>query len=110
MFRFALARLGGDRHVLSLAADHLVADGWSVGVLLTDVVTAYENPGQLEQPALRSVDHAAWLRTVLSGDRLERQMSWWQQKLAGLRSRRPGFLDERDLDVSVRLKPRLIER
>jgi amino acid adenylation domain-containing protein len=60
--RAALLRLGPDAHVLRLTAHHIVADGWSFGVLLDDLAALYaaETTGTpADLPAAPSfADHA----------------------------------------------------
>ncbi|MGA5303627.1 amino acid adenylation domain-containing protein [Nucisporomicrobium flavum] len=47
--RYALVRLAADRHVLVQTVHHIVADGWSVPLMLTDLLTRYA--GQPLPPA-----------------------------------------------------------
>ncbi|RGD62650.1 amino acid adenylation domain-containing protein [Kitasatospora xanthocidica] len=75
-------------HVLQLTAHHIVTDGWSMGVVLDELCTAYEALARGADPALPEVaaqypDFAAWQREQLAGDRLERQLAHWREKLAG---------------------------
>ena len=48
LYRFAVARLAEDRHVLGLTIHHLVTDGWSNGVLLRDLAMLYDAGGRAE--------------------------------------------------------------
>ncbi|MGP1676234.1 MAG: amino acid adenylation domain-containing protein [Burkholderiales bacterium] len=69
-----LVKVGADRHLLCFTAHHLVFDGWSANVLLSQIVARYQDADLTpltadtgfinylrEQPS-RSVDHAAGLR------------------------------------------------
>ncbi|SEL30530.1 type I polyketide synthase [Streptacidiphilus jiangxiensis] len=96
LFRFHLLRDGG-RHILCTAISHLVADGWSQGVLLVDLVRAYEaaldgRPDGLEPPPLRLVDYAVQERATLTGPVLQAQQRDWEARLAAARPARPGFV------------------
>ncbi|MFF4383569.1 non-ribosomal peptide synthase/polyketide synthase [Kitasatospora sp. NPDC001547] len=75
-------------HVLQLTAHHIVTDGWSMGVVLDELRTAYDALARGAEPRLPEVatqypDFALWQREQLSGDRLERQLAHWREKLAG---------------------------
>ncbi|WP_327261159.1 condensation domain-containing protein [Streptomyces sp. NBC_01232] len=65
---FRLLRLAPDEHVLILASHLAVFDGWSSGVLLTDLATGYrEGPAALVPPALQFPDYADWQHRWLAG-------------------------------------------
>ncbi|MFI2608324.1 non-ribosomal peptide synthase/polyketide synthase [Kitasatospora sp. NPDC018619] len=75
-------------HVLQLTAHHIVTDGWSMGVVLDELCTAYDALARGAEPELPDVatqypDFALWQRERLSGERLERQLAHWREKLAG---------------------------
>nr|BAV56271.1 lesB [Lysobacter sp. RH2180-5] len=59
LLRFALARLGAQRHVLALSHHHILMDGWSLPLLLEELFALYR--GQpLPAPAPYR-DYLAWL-------------------------------------------------
>ena len=88
LFRAALLRLGEESHVLLLSMHHIVSDGWSMGVLFRELSALYaayregrESP--LPELAVQYADYAVWQREHLRGERLERQLSYWRERLAG---------------------------
>ncbi|MFL5385853.1 MAG: amino acid adenylation domain-containing protein [Longimicrobiaceae bacterium] len=87
-FRAHLFRLGEEEHALLLCTHHLASDGWSQGVLLSELSTLYgayaagQEPA-LPEPPVQFADFAAWQREHVSGDRLARQLAWWREHLAG---------------------------
>lgn len=88
-WRAALARLGPDEHVLLLALHHIVFDGWSRALLEEELGTRYRALARDEPPPLGALpvqyaDFAEWERERLSGERLERLLDWWTERLAGL--------------------------
>ncbi|MET9400200.1 amino acid adenylation domain-containing protein [Kitasatospora sp. NPDC002965] len=84
--RAALLRTG-DGAVLSLVLHHIAADGWSIGVLFTDLATAYAARREGRAPGfpplpVQYADIAYWQQTGLAAE-LDRQQTWWQERLRG---------------------------
>jgi amino acid adenylation domain-containing protein len=78
----ALLRLGEADHVLLLTLHHIVSDGWSLGVLVRDITALYGRSPLPELP-IQYADFAVWQRGWLTGEVLERQVSYWRERLAG---------------------------
>ncbi|MFP3526650.1 condensation domain-containing protein, partial [Pantoea sp. SIMBA_072] len=75
-------------HVLLLTLHHLVADGWSLAVLVRELGALYQafgSGGDDPLPALpvQYIDYALWQRRWLSGDALRQQADYWVGQLAG---------------------------
>ncbi len=88
LFRVALLRLAAARHAVFLSLHHIVADGWSMGVLTHEVGALYAAavagaPSPLPELAIQYADFAAWQRGWLAGDELERQLGYWRERFAG---------------------------
>ncbi|MFC9930075.1 non-ribosomal peptide synthase/polyketide synthase [Streptomyces sp. NPDC127190] len=88
LLRAVLLRETGTAHVLLLTAHHIVTDGWSMGVVLDELCTAYDALARGAAPDLPAVaaqypDFAVWQREQLSGPRLERQLAHWKDRLSG---------------------------
>ena len=79
----------GEREsVLLVVVHHIVADGWSMGVLFRDLAAAYNAARRGAVPelpalALQYTDYARWQRDELAGAELERQLAYWRRQLAG---------------------------
>jgi len=87
-FRARLVRLAADDHVLVAVIHHIASDGWSTGVLLREIGALYGafvagHPSPLPSLPVQYADYAAWQRAWLSGERLERQLDYWQERLSG---------------------------
>ncbi|GAA2715028.1 amino acid adenylation domain-containing protein [Micromonospora olivasterospora] len=82
LLRALLIRLADDDHVLFLGQHHIVGDGWSVDVLLRDLITYYHGG---EPPALpvQYGDFAVWEARELDGPAARGHLDWWKQRLAG---------------------------
>ncbi|HYG65959.1 MAG TPA: condensation domain-containing protein, partial [Thermoanaerobaculia bacterium] len=88
LLRWALLRLAPEEHVMLAAAHHIVCDAWSMGVLAGELGALYAAFSRGETsplPALpvQYADFAAWQRRWLAGARLEWELAYWRQRLAG---------------------------
>ncbi|MGH4018511.1 MAG: amino acid adenylation domain-containing protein, partial [Pseudonocardiaceae bacterium] len=89
LVRVRLVRLAGDDHVLTIVLHHIVTDGWSTGVIISELGALYcaTLRGEVaDLPALpvQYADFAAWQRERLSGQALEKQLDYWRSKLDGV--------------------------
>ncbi|HEX6862470.1 MAG TPA: amino acid adenylation domain-containing protein, partial [Thermoanaerobaculia bacterium] len=82
LLRTTLLRVAGEDHRLLLNMHHAVSDGWSLGVLQRELREAYRGAALPALPVQYS-DFAAWQRQWLSGERLEAQLAFWLERLAG---------------------------
>ncbi|HEY7909009.1 MAG TPA: amino acid adenylation domain-containing protein, partial [Thermomicrobiales bacterium] len=88
LLRAILLRLTETEHLLLLTMHHIIADGWSLGVLLRELAAHYEAECaglRVARPALpiQYADYAIWQRKWLRGDVLEKQLAYWERQLAG---------------------------
>jgi amino acid adenylation domain-containing protein/non-ribosomal peptide synthase protein (TIGR01720 family) len=85
--RVALLRLAADDHVLLVVLHHVVADGWSLAVLqselgaLHDAARAGREAGLPPLP-VQYADYARWQRELLQGERLDGLLGFWKEQLA----------------------------
>ncbi|WP_122860145.1 non-ribosomal peptide synthetase, partial [Pseudomonas viridiflava] len=88
LIRAHLLQVADERHVLLLTVHHIVADGWSMGVLTKELLALYpafcqEQPDPLPLLAIQYADYAVWQRRWLTGERLQHQAAYWRQVLEG---------------------------
>ncbi|HEV7506854.1 MAG TPA: non-ribosomal peptide synthase/polyketide synthase [Thermoanaerobaculia bacterium] len=86
LMRAALLRLGAREHVSVLTIHHIVGDGWSMGVLVRELVALYAaavegRPAPLPELPIQYPDFAVWQRDWLRGEALEAQVSYWRRHL-----------------------------
>ena len=89
LLRAALFQLNDDDHVLTVTVHHLVTDQWSFAILGKELGQFYntlcENQSVNAKPLpLQYGDFAFWQRQWLNSEVLERQYSYWKNKLADL--------------------------
>jgi amino acid adenylation domain-containing protein len=89
LIRARLLRLSAQEHVLVLAMHHIVSDGWSLGVLATDLFRIYAGLRDSREPALAKlpiqfIDYSTRQSRWLQSDECCRQLAYWTERLAGL--------------------------
>jgi len=92
LFRVKLLRTEDREHALLLTLSHMIADGWSMGILLRELETLYGSCRRGESPELPELpiqyaDYAVWIRERISGAILDDLTSYWKQRLHGLSGR-----------------------
>lgn len=89
LLRVTLLRLSEKSHVLLLTMHHIISDGWSMGVFISELSELYQafcngEPSQLPELPIQYADFAHWQRQWLSGSVLETQLNYWKQNLTGI--------------------------
>ncbi|WP_348704103.1 amino acid adenylation domain-containing protein, partial [Tenacibaculum sp. 190524A02b] len=84
--RSCLYSLGNNEYVLACVFHHIASDGWSSGILTNEFVELYSALKQnktvnLPKLSLQYADYAIWQREYLEGEVLDKQLSYWEEKL-----------------------------
>ncbi|AUH44427.1 non-ribosomal peptide synthetase [Streptomyces sp. CMB-StM0423] len=86
--RFALASAGARRHVLVLAAHHILLDGWSVALVLREIFARYDALAAGEEyapgPAVQADTHDTLLRRQRTEGVHAVQLDFWKRQLDGV--------------------------
>ena len=88
LLRVRLLRLGEREHVLTVVQHHIVSDGWSMPIMVDELVRLYDGHchGQaVHLPALpiQYADYAIWQRNWMEAGEQERQLGYWTAQLGG---------------------------
>jgi amino acid adenylation domain-containing protein/non-ribosomal peptide synthase protein (TIGR01720 family) len=88
LWRMRVLRLGEQEHVILLTLHHIIADGWSLNVLMQEFLSLYEafESGRTPMPSplpIQYADYAHWQRDWLQGDVLNAQLKYWKTSLDG---------------------------
>lgn len=88
MLRAHVYRLGQEHHVLMLVMHHIACDGWSRGVIFSEVTEAYNaahegRPHTLAPLLIQYGDYAKWQLETLSPERQRRSDEFWLKELDG---------------------------
>ncbi|MBE7374214.1 non-ribosomal peptide synthase/polyketide synthase, partial [Pseudomonas lopnurensis] len=86
LLRVRLLKLAEQEHVLLLTLHHIVADGWSLNLLIEEFLRLYDAACLDEDAALPALpvqyrDYAMWQRSWLEAGERERQLAYWRDKL-----------------------------
>jgi amino acid adenylation domain-containing protein len=106
LLRAVLFELGADEHVLLLAVHHIVADGWSMRVIATDLAELYHARTTRREPALPEMplsqaDWAAWRHGTDADGDAARHLPWWRERLGGLEPMRLPFDHPAEADAGL---------
>ena len=85
LLRLHLARLPGEA-LLLVNLHHIIADGWSIGVLIDEFAALYSaqvtgTQADLENLPIQYSDMARWQRLWLAAGEGERQLAYWKEQL-----------------------------
>ncbi|NHC52712.1 non-ribosomal peptide synthetase [Pseudomonas sp. AU8050] len=86
LLRVTLVRLGDEEHQLLVTLHHIIADGWSLNILIDEFSRLYAAAAQgqsLELPplALQYADYGSWQRQWLAEGEGQRQLAYWIAQL-----------------------------
>ena len=82
LIRGLLVKVGDGDHRALLTLHHIVADGWSVGILVREIAELYQGIDLPDLP-VQYGDFAIWQRRRLTGEALAAQVAWWKDALSG---------------------------
>ncbi len=83
LFRTVLLKLAEEEHLTITTIHHIIADDWSMGVFMLELVSIYAAFSQgkavpLPELPIQYADFAEWQRQFLQGDVFERQLAYWK--------------------------------
>ncbi len=87
LVRAALLHLAEQEYVLLLNLHHIIADGWSMGVMVEEIAALYRQASaqsdrsNLPELPIQYADFAVWQRHWLGETELAHQMRFWRERL-----------------------------
>lgn len=87
LFRVKLYHISRREHVLCFVIHHIINDGWSIGILMRDLVAAYNNlkenlPAFPDELPIQYGDYAVWEQEHYSDQAiLEPKLRFWKSQL-----------------------------
>ncbi|MCS4251614.1 non-ribosomal peptide synthase/polyketide synthase [Pseudomonas sp. BIGb0164] len=120
LLRVTLMRVAEEEHVLVLVQHHIVSDGWSMQLMVEELVQLYAGYSQgqdVQLPALpiQYADYAVWQRHWMDAGEKQRQLAYWRDVLSGEQSvlelpfdhQRPAVQSHRGARLAMELAPTL---
>ncbi|WP_298917494.1 non-ribosomal peptide synthetase [uncultured Nostoc sp.] len=88
LLRAKLLRLEETEYHLVLILDHIIVDGWSIGILIGELAEIYEafvndKLSPLAKLPIQYLDFTYWQRQCLQGKRLNTLITYWKRQLGG---------------------------
>lgn len=89
MLRVKVLKLRQEKHVVIFNMHHIASDGWSMGILIKEIVEIYDafsRGADFRLPELKFqyLEYAAWQREQLSEEKQEEDLSYWKHQLEGV--------------------------
>ena len=94
LVRFILFNISPYKSILLINLHHIIADGWSVNILIDELIRLYRqfaggNRPKLSPMPLDYVDYAEWQNHFIDSPAIEKQLRYWQNYLKNM----PQFLE-----------------
>jgi len=75
-------------NIILATMHHIVSDGWSAGLLVSEMTSLYNayklgEPSGLPELPIQYADFAHWQRDWLQGEVLQKQLAYWKAELSG---------------------------
>ncbi|MFJ2482034.1 non-ribosomal peptide synthetase [Pseudomonas sp. NPDC087598] len=88
LLRVLLLELSSEHHVLVITAHHIISDGWSMQVMVDELVRLYAGFNEAREVplpplALQYADYAVWQRQWMDDGESARQLAYWRERLGG---------------------------
>ncbi|GAB2198755.1 amino acid adenylation domain-containing protein [Sessilibacter sp. MAH4] len=92
LFAVKLYSISEDESILAVVLHHIIADGWSVRILLNELSQAYRalienrdiNLNTVIKPlSIQYSDYAQWANSTFTDDVLTQQVQYWQNEIGG---------------------------
>lgn len=89
LFSFQLLELGDNDNILFICLHHLIADGWSLGILYRELSLLYrahfnDVDANLPPLSLQYIDYTAWQHKIYNDASYRGQIKYWKKQLKDL--------------------------
>jgi amino acid adenylation domain-containing protein/non-ribosomal peptide synthase protein (TIGR01720 family) len=88
LMRVSLYRIAGDKWVLSYVMHHVISDGWSMEILIKELLVLYNSfvnglAAPLSPLRIQYKDYASWQQQQLKGGAFSAHRTYWLEQLGG---------------------------
>ena len=91
LYRLWMAKLESEDHILVVTIHHIIADNWSMGILIKELEENYVGflngiASNVSDLPIQYADFSAWQRSVLFRRTMDNQIAYWKNKLKGIQA------------------------
>jgi len=88
LWSIRLFHLGDEEYIILIIMHHIISDAWSLDILVRELSVIYsayllEKPSPLPELPIQYADFVMWQQQWLQGEVLEKQLSYWKNRLSG---------------------------
>jgi amino acid adenylation domain-containing protein len=80
LLRVQLLRVAGDEHVLLFNMHHIISDGWSLNLLVGELMDAYAGRVGLAPLPIQYKEYAAWQNARLASSEVDEARAYWHER------------------------------
>ena len=86
LLKISVLKLDDKEHIVSLVMHHIISDGWSMEILISELSKIYDafangKPSPLAELPIQYADYAIWQKSWLKEDVLEKHLTFWKENL-----------------------------
>ncbi len=88
LVRFTIMRLEKEKYLLLFNMHHIISDGWSMNIFISEFLACYNsfkvgNTPELTPLRIQYKDYSVWHNSLLGNNGIDHQREYWLDKLSG---------------------------
>jgi amino acid adenylation domain-containing protein len=92
LIRFKNIKTKSEENILLIVSHHIISDGWSVGILIKELVESYQSivSGKeisLQPLKIQYADYSIWQKKLIESEYYQIELDYWRKKLLGIPQR-----------------------
>jgi amino acid adenylation domain-containing protein len=77
LIRVCLAKMGTSKHLAMFDMHHIISDGTSITILISEFVHLYGTDNAIQEPAYQYRDYTGWQNKLLNSGSIKQQEEYW---------------------------------
>ena len=91
LYKIKLITTKENEHILILLFHHIIIDGWSISIIINEIISYYKNSNnistfELEELPIQYFDYSDWQLRSFNEGKFNAQLEYWKKKLENLPS------------------------
>ncbi|MBP7653109.1 amino acid adenylation domain-containing protein, partial [Candidatus Dependentiae bacterium] len=88
LMKIKILKTAADKYLLLFNMHHIISDGWSMNVMMKEIMELYESRIENREPILAAMklqykDYAAWQNELLRTEKIGKVREYWLNKFSG---------------------------